>query len=268
MLWRIGAATIVGLTVLALPAAADEPRWTGFYVGGHAGYGWADWDGRYATTAGCGGPCPVFDPANPVPGYNIGMANPFQTLSGDGWLGGGQIGFNLQNGAWVFGLEADVSGGELEASGGRATDEAYNASIWDKKVAMSLDSFGTVRARLGYANGSVMPYLTGGLAWGNTSGDLAVTYTPNGYKDANAKAAGTSFASADESHLGWTVGGGVEWKLGGGFSVKAEYLYVDLGSADYAFKGETYTGAAFDTDSFPADLTFHTVRLGLNYKLY
>jgi outer membrane immunogenic protein len=52
-----------------------------------------------------------------------------------------------------------------------------------------------------------------------------------------------------------------------GLSMKIEYLYVDLGSADYRFIGtNVLTGEAHTTDSFPADLTFHTARLGVNFK--
>jgi outer membrane immunogenic protein len=49
-------------------------------------------------------------------------------------------------------------------------------------------------------------------------------------------------------------------------ALKAEYLYVDLGSAGNRFIGTTFIGTPHTTDSFPADLTFHTVRLGVNYR--
>ena len=50
------------------------------------------------------------------------------------------------------------------------------------------------------------------------------------------------------------------------WSVKAEYLYADLGSAHNRFIGTNVAGGPHTTDSFPADLTFHTVRLGVNYR--
>lgn len=243
--------------------------WTGGYIGVHGGYGWADWDGNLGTVAGCPGPCPDFDPANPpTPGsYTTGYVDSSRSVSDEGWFGGGQLGYNWQSGVLVFGLEADVSGGNLDASGGPYdTDPRLSDSVWSKKVDLSLDSFGTVRARLGYANGAVMPYVTGGLAWGKTSGDIAVTYTPNGHVDANANPAGTSYASVDETHVGWTIGAGVEWAFAPNWSLKAEYLHIDLGSEDYAFKGLTYTDAPFDTDNFKSELTVDTVKLGLNYR--
>jgi outer membrane immunogenic protein len=57
-----------------------------------------------------------------------------------------------------------------------------------------------------------------------------------------------------------------EWMYSRNWSLKAEYLYVDLGSADYRFVGITFVGTPHTTDSFPADLAFHIVREGLNYR--
>lgn len=252
-----------------MPPVAPAFSWTGAYIGVHGGYGWADWDGNLGTVAGCNGPCPDFDPANPPPpnSYTTGYVDSSRSVSDEGWFGGGQLGYNWQSGVLVFGLEADVSGGNLDASGGPYdTDARLSNSVWSKEVDLSLDSFGTVRARLGYANGAVMPYVTGGLAWGKTSGDIAVTYTPNGHTNPNAVPAGTSHASVDETHVGWTIGAGVEWAFAQHWSLKAEYLHIDLGSEDYAFKGLTYAGAPFDTDNFKSELTVDTVKVGLNYN--
>jgi outer membrane immunogenic protein len=231
------------------PAVAAPSTWTGLYLGGHAGYGWADWDGTIATTAGCGGTCP-----------SAGYSDHTRELAAKGWLGGGQIGYNWQSGALVLGLEADLTWADMDGDGRFPTE--HKPRFWDKSFALSLDYFGTARVRLGYAAGSVMPFMTGGLAWARTSGDLAVaqTWGPTG------KVEGVSYASVREHHLGWTVGGGLEWKLSPSMSVKAEYLYVDLGGEDYRFSGTTFTGAPFDTDSFPADLTLHVARIGLNYR--
>jgi outer membrane immunogenic protein len=73
----------------------------------------------------------------------------------------------------------------------------------------------------------------------------------------------TAVASTDENHIGWAAGGGVEWMYSRNWSFKAEYLYVDLGSADYRFVGTTFVGTPHTTDSFPADLAFHIVRAGI-----
>ena len=76
----------------------------------------------------------------------------------------------------------------------------------------------------------------------------------------------TAVASANENHIGWAAGAGAEWMYSRNWSLKAEYLYADLGSAGNRFIGTTFIGTPHTTDSFPADLTFHTVRLGVNYR--
>jgi outer membrane immunogenic protein len=172
--------------------------WTGFYLGANAGYGW-----------GSG---------------KEGIDN----LSPDGWLGGGQVGFNYQFGNnVVIGAEADFQGSDINDSG-------YNG-FYDTRSKM--DYFGTVRGRIGYAFDNVLPYLTGGLAWGHNeieNLDLGIT--------------------SDKTHVGWTVGGGLEYALTNNWTVKAEYLYMDLGDEFYDSIGED------------AGLKASTARIGVNYK--
>jgi outer membrane immunogenic protein len=237
-------AAISAVLILSAPAKAGESsNWTGLYVGAHAGYAWGDWDGTLATTAG-----PLL------------ISNPDRTISDEGFLGGLQVGYNLQSNGIVFGIEGDISWADIDATGTFDTDSGGPA-VWSKKHDLSLDYLGTVRARIGLPIGHVMPYVTGGLAWGKTNGDLAVAY-----QQTPPAVFGTSYASADETHFGWTVGGGVEMVLHGNWSIKAEYLHIDLGKEDYLFKGKVFNGAPFETDSFASDLTVDSVRVGLNYK--
>jgi outer membrane immunogenic protein len=247
----------LGLTALATSAmAADLPRkappaapiqtvqpisWTGFYVGVHAGYSWGRWGGDLTYDPG-GGPIEVFDPAH-------------RTIDAHGSLAGGQIGFNYQLNWFVFGLEADASWTNLKGSG------SFNTAPGDFNWAIEtrLDWFGTVRGRAGVAVDNFLFYATGGVAFGQSKANLVVT-------DVIPCCLNTAVASANESDVGWTVGGGVEWMYSRNWSVKAEYLYVDLGSADYHFVGTTFVGTPHTTDSFLGNLTFNVVRVGLNYK--
>src|SRR5262249_27870110 len=98
--------------------AADLPRkapitkapppayynWTGFYIGGHVGYGWGDSD---VSIVGLGGPA-----------WNPYFPDPFRPRSFDsnGFIGGGQIGYNFQTGSIVFGAEADISYSNIDGS--------------------------------------------------------------------------------------------------------------------------------------------------------
>lgn len=250
----IASAALASVLFVA-PAQAEPYRWSGFYIGAHAGHGWGDWDGTIETTAGCPGTCP-----------SAGYDNPNHTLPGNGWLGGGQLGYNWQSGSLVLGLEADISRSNMSGSGQFATDQ-YNPWVWDKSFNASLDYFGTARARLGVANGGLLLYGTGGFAWGRTSGTIGVAQSHDGKGEVID---GVSHAFSRDNHTGWTLGGGLEYALGRNWSLKAEYLYVDLGRQQYLFKDGTVFDAGvvpFDTDSFPADLTIHTVRVGINYKL-
>jgi outer membrane immunogenic protein len=254
----IAAAAALGL--MASGAVAQD--WTGLYLGAHAGYGWADWDGGLHTTAGCPSACPD----------DAGYTDPFHTLSDEGFLGGAQVGYNWQAPSRVvLGVEADITWADIDATGTFDTDK-YTA-VWSKKHDLSLDYFGTARVRVGYAAGPLMPYVTGGLAWGKAKGDIAVAYHDTG--DVNDPPYGISGASVEENHFGWTIGGGFEWALTSNLSFKAEYLHVDLGEEKYNFTGGTVFNIAgpapspavpFDTDSFKSELTLDVVRGGLNYK--
>jgi outer membrane immunogenic protein len=138
--------------VYKAPPAVFAPvfTWSGFYVGGNLGYGWASGSG----TASLGG----------VPGTFSG--------SGSGFLGGAQLGYNLQTGNWVWGLEADFQGsagdGNVHGSAGATTFNATAKTPW----------FGTARGRIGYAFNRSMVYGTGGLACGRN--ELDGTVTPGG----------------------------------------------------------------------------------------
>jgi len=172
--------------------------WTGFYIGANAGYAWGTGEGA--------------------------LDSELLDLSPDGFIGGGQIGFNYQLGNnVVVGVEADFQGGDVK-------DSAYG-------VQSQLDYFGTVRARLGYAMDNVMPYVTGGLAWGKNE----VRNEVLGLK-------------SDSTSVGWTVGGGLEYAFNNNWTVKGEYLYMDLGE-DY-----------YDSIGLDAGLSASIVRAGINYK--
>lgn len=204
-------AVLLGLGLATSASAADLPRkapayvapigfnWTGFYAGVNAGYGWAD--------------------------SSLGDA--------DGFVGGGQIGYNWQaaGSPFVFGLEADIQGADMNSS---ATVGAITASG-------RMNAFGTVRGRIGYAWDRAMIYATGGWAYTRTS--LSLT------------GPGGSISDSDWSS-GYTLGGGIEWAAWDRWSVKAEYLYVNTGDISLSLAGVPVTG----------DYNFSVIRAGLNYR--
>jgi outer membrane immunogenic protein len=250
---------VAGILACAGAAQADGPgNWSGLYVGVHGGWATGAWDGTLVYDPGTGPAPGIFDPAE-------------RSIDGSGWLFGGQIGFNVQSGAFVLGIEIDGAWTDIKGEDTFTTvdfgGDGKKDYTW--KIGTKLDAFGTVRGRLGVAAGeSLLLFGTAGLAFGRTTGDLTVT----GYDGQGFPASGqvTAIGSATENHIGWAGGGGLEWRLTRTFSLKAEYLYVDLGDAAYRLVGTAYPGTpgAFPhtTDSFPADLTFHSVRIGGNIR--
>ena len=111
--------------------------------------------------------------------------------------------------------------------------------------------FGTVRGRLGYASGSWLAYVTGGYAYARLETTASAT-----------AGALTESISSDDTRSGWTVGGGFEWGFAPNWSVKAEYLYYDLGDTTVTATSALAPGAI--TTSF--DNEGHIARIGLNYR--
>jgi outer membrane immunogenic protein len=232
----------------------DDPiysnTWTGFYVGVNGGYGWGDFDGR------------VYYQNGTTPTYDIAGKQKTDLAGG---FGGGQIGYNKQLSSIVLGVEADISGGDISGKGTFTTKNYGGAGApiqtYAKTFDISIDYFGTVRGRIGYTFGNYLPYFTGGFAWGHYQLDNTVVGSLGDVHDKG---------TADATLTGWTIGGGLEAKIGGNWSLKAEYLYIDLGNENFNPKGTHNVNGqvfAFNTDHYSGDLTFSTVKVGLNYKL-
>lgn len=149
---------------------------------------------------------------------------------------GGQVGYNMDMGGFVLGAEAD-----LQWSGISHTQDIPGTGSFKSSV----DFFGTLRGRAGMAFGQVMPYVTAGVAAGR--GSASVT---NG--------AGVT-TSQSATHMGWTIGAGLEAQATENITFKAEYLYVDLGT-------QTYAGPLAGLGGIDAGQRFSVVRAGINYK--
>jgi outer membrane immunogenic protein len=153
-------------------------------------------------------------------GYQWGSLSPL-TGEPSGIAGGVQAGYNWQFGQLVLGGEADIQGSAAED-----TFAAYKFSNpW----------FGTVRGRLGYALSNVLLYATAGLGYGG--GRLVI-----------------AGLSEDQTHFGWTGGGGIEMGLTANWSAKAEYLFISLSDKTYVLSGAT------------SGIDSHLVRFGVNYR--
>lgn len=224
------------------PVYAPPSSWTGFYLGLNGGGAFAGQSDPVALGFTAGGPYSVTN-----------------TMETEGGFGGGQIGYNWQNGGVVLGLETDIQWGDLSSSGtSHVTGGLANDFITNK---LDIDYFGTVRGRIGFAAERALIYATGGLAYGG----VAFSEDKQNIVDRDAYVTATN----DATLTGYVVGGGVEYKLTNSWSVKAEYQYLDLGSISVTGPRVAYPGQPTATGNATSetDVNFHTVRVGLNYKL-
>ncbi|QPF87956.1 carbohydrate porin [Bradyrhizobium genosp. L] len=154
-----------------------------------------------------------------------------------GGIGGFQAGYNRQfANRFVLGVEADATfTGPVDLP--RRVLAPYNSTI---------DYVGTARGRIGYAFGNWMPYVTGGFAWGHSTVRIN-------------DPTGTVVSEPGQYQTGWTVGGGAEFAVGGNWTAKLEYDYIDLsrrtmGLADFGMPGVTI------------EPRLQLLKFGLNYQ--
>jgi outer membrane immunogenic protein len=196
-------ATAGGIALAPVAQAADLPikaapylppplpTWQGWYVGLHAGAAWQDASNQF--NACCGYAATV-------------------DTSHTSFIGGAQVGYNWQNGTWVYGLEADLSG--LSGSGSTTYANRIGTYSADNKI----NWLSTFRGRMGYAPNNWMFYVTGGLAVGGVDNTWSRNFGSPKVK------------SESKTRVGWTVGGGIEYLVNPNWTVAFEGLYVDLGS--------------------------------------
>jgi outer membrane immunogenic protein len=127
-----------------------------------------------------------------------------------------------------------------------------------------------VRARVGRASGPALLYFTGGLAYGEVSSSGRVAGRTIGvFTGTTINTFAGSFDSR-ETKIGWTLGTGLEAQLAGNWSLKTEYLYVDLGDVTNTFNTIFLTGGAAGgvaaTRTITTEIKEHIFRAGLNYK--
>jgi outer membrane immunogenic protein len=232
------------------PAAPAVTNWNGWYVGINAGGGFQSQEATLSgTDTGFGG---ILRPYGiPTFGSSIGVP---MWVSGP--LGGFTVGWNWQAGWWLAGIEADIDCANI--TGVTTLNNAVGGFVpVTVQVANTLDRFGTVRGRLGVLAGtSFLLYGTGGFAYGRNSLELSAI-CPTCGPPANL------YAQDRTTKTGWTAGGGVEWNFLANWTVKAEYLYADLGSQTTGF-AYPY-GAFLSTAAVNNNDRYHFVRFGLNY---
>jgi outer membrane immunogenic protein len=183
-------------------------NWSGFYIGGNVGGGFADssW-------------------TDPVTGVN-------NTFSKDGFIGGGQIGANVQFNWLVLGVEGDFDWTGLKGSG---TDSAGNT------INTNTQWTSTATGRIGAAFDRLLVYGKGGVAFANDESSVNLL---------SGATASTSF-----TRTGWTAGAGLEYALAQNWTARIEYDYLGFGSEN------------LDLPTNPsASLNVQEVKAGINFK--
>jgi outer membrane immunogenic protein len=218
-----------------MPVAAKAPprvmpvpvySWTGCYIGVEGGGAW----GRSRHISGDPGLVGVDITNN----YNV-----------SGWLVGGEAGCNYQTDRWVFGVEGDWSWTDKRGSANNIAPFNTTSISGTKEKWIA-----TARGRVGFLpTEMLLLYVTGGAAWASVEANV------------DATASGAGIVRDTRDRFGWTVGGGGEYAFGGGWSAKAEYLYVRFDGQQYL--NPPIPGFAI-RDNVPLDN--HIVRVGLNYK--
>jgi outer membrane immunogenic protein len=230
---------------------------------------------------------PVTLVINSVSGSSTGFTESNREYP-DGFMGGGQIGYNYQlSPIWVVGLEADFQGAAekdhntltdpFSKTAGLALITGSNVTDYTTKI----DWFGTVRGRVGYVwgNGQVMSYLTGGVAYGKV--DLEGTSTVSGSVCGQTAGVCTTLSTPfsishalGHSHVntGWVLGYGTEGRLATpGWTWKIEGLYMDLGHLD---DNDAILPPGPTVSASGGQVTSHThftdgiLRGGLNYQFH
>ena len=220
-------------------AAAPMPvpyTWTGFYIGGQIGGGWARISSSFS-------------------GFDAGDTAPAVSPNGRGLIVGGQLGYNRQFGFWLAGVETDIAGAFIK---GNASSVSPN-TFFTVPTEQDINWFGTLRGRLGILpTDRLLVFATGGLAYGGvavSSISLAV--------GGNCITSSCGSGSASATRTGSAVGGGLEYAWSNYATFKVEYLYIDLGSMSVTYPITLAVSKATTTSTFAASV----VRLGLNIKL-
>ena len=267
-------ASAADLPVKAAPAPVAAPyTWTGFYIGANGGYGgWKDptvtFTGNDFLSTGltCGGA--LGGTCVPPASFGIG-----------GFLGGVQAGYNWQiHQKWLLGVEADFNWSNIKGTGS-ANVLLPGFPALNFQASENIKWFGTVRGRVGFLpTNSLLVYATGGIAYGRVTENAALNHGSPGFAGGGfalacnvaggAGATNCLVGNSSRTATGYTAGAGAEYVLWRNLTLKAEYLYVNLGHANVfnISQAPTVFGASTSFTAAYSKVAFNVVRGGLNWK--
>jgi outer membrane immunogenic protein len=280
---------------LKAPAPVAIDIWTGGYVGANVGYSWGSdiidptgapgsctvpTAGTFCTSAVVGAPVGDRNILSPA----MAQALTFNTsLRHSGLIYGGQAGHNwlVHNMFWnwdgVLGVEVDFQGlSDSHSATVTSVTPTVNPAVTISQTAAfqeKLSTLGTLRGRAGLLWGpNTLVYATAGLAFANANLNGTVTQSLNG-PTVGPTTPGSGVVSSNTELFGAVVGAGVEWKWTANWSVKAEYLYADLGNLTTSNSAVQITGATglvVGSANVQANSHVHEniARVGVNYRFW
>jgi outer membrane immunogenic protein len=199
------------------------------------------------------------------------------SIDTSGVLGGLQAGYNWQIGSALIGADADIDWSDAKGSVSREGTIGTIAPFANSVVAADkVKWIGTVRARLGYLpTPNLLVFGTGGFAYGEVEHSGAYTASlptsgiliPVGY-DCFANVPCFS-GSTSNTAFGWTVGGGLEYAIARNWTIRGEYLYVNLESTSFTEAATSLPFLATVPSSFTANFSrtkLNIARAALNYR--
>lgn len=220
-------------------------NWSGFYLGGTSGYirGNANQSISFHNSW-----------LNDGTQDNIFLTQfTDKQLKANGFVGGIQAGYNYQIKHWVPGIVTDFAYIDLSkkyASG--VVTNVFSGSSYTVEASYKANWLLTIRPRLGYSFGRLLPYITGGFAVAHEKYSQTIT---------QQNVVFTEKGALSKEEIGWTVGAGTDLALTRCWQLMAEYLYVRLRSASINGVG---TIVNYDA-THSVQLNAHIVRMGINY---
>jgi outer membrane immunogenic protein len=240
----LGSSALAADMPLKAPMLASPPvvyRWTGCYIGGNVGGGWAKTEHQQIAK--------VAPPAAIVP------PNDFGTSDGSDIIGGGQVGCDYQMGSWVIGGRGMFDFGHIKSSAVVPTAfpglpvGSFNSQNTTKDIF-------TATARLGYLfTPQLLGYVQGGGAWARIDHSFFGAGPPPFLSE----------SAIDINRSGWTVGGGLEWMFLPGWSLFGEFNHMDFGRRDTAYTRGPLAVVGSE-DVIRTKLTAQQALVGVNFK--
>jgi outer membrane immunogenic protein len=189
--------------------------------------------------------------------FAIQFPNGSGSDSGSGWVAGLHTGYNWQRGTLVYGVEADINWTDLksEITKGFNVNLPGGVPLPSARTTSEIDWFGTVRGRLGWTNGPVLFYGTGGLAYGKVNLDSRFDFGQ--FQNLAVS------SHADSTKVGWVAGVGINYLWNPNTILSLNYQYVDLGKTRIS-DSATNPGITI-SQSATAHAAFHEVTVGLSW---